>query len=113
MFCVRRLAPLWGFAYRPGPTMEVTVSKVTRRSAIRLAAAGAVLAVGFTQVEARDEPKKDEPKKGKPANPLAEKPTLPSKGTQATAGPRSSAPKGWVRHIQTVEPATGFQYRFE
>jgi hypothetical protein len=89
------------------------VSEVTRRDAIRLAAAGVAVAAGFTQVEARDEPKKDVPKKGKPPNPLSETPTLPEKGTQAAAGPRSSTPKGWVRFILTVEPATGFQYRVE
>jgi hypothetical protein len=93
--------------------VEVTVSKKTWRSAIWLVAVGAALAVGLIQVVATDEPKNDVPKKGKPANPLAQKPTLPAKGVQAAVGPRSAAPQGWVRHILTVEPATGFQYRFE
>jgi hypothetical protein len=89
------------------------MKKMNRRSAIRLVAAGATMAVGFAQVKAKEEPKKDNSKKGKPTNPLAETPTLPSKGTKAAAGRSSSVPKGWVRHILTVEPATGFQYRFE
>lgn len=88
------------------------MSEVTRRDAIRLAT-GAAMATGFTQAVAREEPKKDAPKKGKPANPLSETPTLPKKGTRAAAGARSSTPKGWVRYILTVEPATGFQYRFQ
>jgi hypothetical protein len=41
------------------------VSEVTRRGAIKLAAAGAALAVGYTKVAAQDDPKKDAPKKGK------------------------------------------------
>jgi len=50
--------------------------------------------------------------KKRDVNPLSEVPTELSAGSQASAAPRS-APKGWVRHIFTVEPATGFQYRFE
>jgi hypothetical protein len=69
--------------------------EVTRRDAIRLAAAaGAALAAGFTKKEDEDEPKKHRPKKGKPANPLSETPALPSKGTQASAGAPLLCPPG-------------------
>ena len=44
-------------------------------------------------------------------NPLCETPTFVSAGSQVNAGTQS-APKGAVRHIFTVEPATGFQFRF-
>lgn len=89
------------------------MEKLTRGSAICLTATWLALAVTFVRVEAADGPKSGAQKREKPVNPLAETPTLPSKGTRADATSPPATPKGWVRHFLVVEPATGFQYRFE